>query len=101
MFGFGNTSFVTDAEAVAQAIKTKLKLFLGDFWEDLNDGLPFFQRIAGTRDKGEMDLLIQTRVLETPNVTGISSFESSIDSSRKYTASMSVTTAFGTVEVTV
>jgi len=101
VFGFGNTSFVVGAEAVAQAIKTKLGLFKGDYWENLNDGLPFFQSIAGFGNKGAIDLLFQSRVLEVPNVTGITAYTSVLDSDRKYTANMTVSTAFGTVEVSV
>ena len=103
VFGFGNTSFVSDTEAVAQAIKTKLGLFQGDFWGDLSDGLPFFQSIAGSSNKSAIDLLFQSRVLEVPNVTGITAYSSSLDSAmRKYTATMTVSTAFNTtVEVSV
>ena len=96
-FGFGNTSFVTDLEAVRQAIDTKLKLLQGEYWEDQNDGLPFFQQIAGNTDKDTIDLLVRQRILETPNVTGIQTFSSSIGTNRKYTASVSVNTAYGTV----
>jgi hypothetical protein len=101
-FGFGNTCFLNGSEAVAQAIQTKLKLFKGDYWEDLNDGLPFFQSMAGSSDKSAIDLIIQSRVSEVPNVTGITSFSSSIDANRRYAATMTVSTAFGmTVEVSV
>lgn len=101
MFGYGNTSFVTDIDAVRQAIYTKLKMFEGEWWENLTDGLPFFQQIAGSRDKSTIDSLVKARILQTPNVTGISSFSSSISSTRKYTATAAVNTAYGTVEVTV
>lgn len=100
-FGFGNNCFVSDTEAVAQAIKTKLSLLQGDYWEDLTDGLPFFQSIAGSNDKAAIDALYQARVLETPNVSSISSFESAL-SNRVYTATIGVVTAYNTtVEVTV
>lgn len=99
MFGYGNTSFVTDIEAVRQAIQTKLKLFEEEWWEDLNEGLPFFQQIAGTTNKNSMDLLVQARILETPNVTNIESYSSSISSDRKYTATATVNTSYGAVTV--
>ena len=98
MFGYGNTSFLTDAQAVAQAIRTKLKMFQGECWEDLNEGLPFFQSIAGNKDKSETDLLVKARILETPNVQSITSFNSSIEN-RKYSATATVNTAFGAVTV--
>ncbi len=101
VFGFGQTCFVPDAAAVSQAISTKLKMFQGDFWENISDGLPFFQEIAGSNNKPMTDLLIQSRILQVPNVTGIASFSSTIDSNRHYSATISVNTAFGAVGVTV
>ena len=98
-FGFGNTSFVTDIDAVRQAIQTKLKLFQGEFWEDLNDGLPFFQQIAGTTSKDSIDLLIRARILSTPQVIEISSFQSSIGVDRKYKATVGVNTVYGSLTV--
>lgn len=98
VFGFGNTSFYTDADAVAQAIQTKLKLFQGEWWEDLDDGLPFFQQIAGSRDKDAIDLLIRSRILDTPNVLMITTFSSTLQD-RKYTASADVLTTYGTITV--
>ena len=98
VFGFGNTSFLTDAQAAAQAIQTKLKMFQGECWEDLNDGLPFFQSIAGNRDQAAIDLLVKARILETPNVQSITSFSSSLEN-RKYSMTAAVSTTFGTVTV--
>jgi hypothetical protein len=101
-FGFGRACFLSGREAVAQAIKTKLKLFQGDFWEDTSDGLPFFQEIAGQKDKATIDLLFQARVLQTPEVASIASFTSELGADRRYTATMTVTTNTGeTVEVTI
>ena len=98
VFGYGNTSFLTDTNAVAQAIQTKLKMFQGECWEDLDDGLPFFQSIAGNRDKATTDLLVKARILEAPNTQSILSFQSTIEN-RKYSATATVSTAFGTVTV--
>jgi len=101
-FGFGRGCFISDDAAVAQAVQTKLTLFTGDFWENLNDGLPFFQEIAGSSDKALIDLLYQSRILQVPNVVSIASFSSNIDAKRVYTAQISVKTSFGTtVEVTI
>lgn len=101
MFGFGNTSFATDLEACAQAINTKLKMFQGENWEDLDDGLPFFQQIAGSRNKTMIDALIRSRILETPGVVSIQTFSSNISSDRRYTATALVNTQYGTTEVTI
>jgi hypothetical protein len=99
VFGYGNTCFVSDAPAVQQAIQTKLNMFQGDYWENTSDGLPFFQKLAGG-SKEITDLLLQSRIMQVPNVKGIASFKSSVDSNRKYSAAISVNTVYGTVEVT-
>lgn len=100
-FGYGNTCFATDLEACAQAIKTRLKMFQGECWEDLDDGLPFFQQIAGSRDKTMIDALVRSRILGTTGVTSIQSFSSDISADRRYTATALVNTQYGATEVTI
>lgn len=106
-FGSGLSDYVTDAEAVAQAIKTKLLLLRYEWWEDMTKGLPLFQRILGRRASEEnlqaVELIIRERVLEVPNVKAVTGYKASIDrDSRRYSASIEVSTAFGdraTVEI--
>ena len=98
-FGFGNASFVTGTEAVRQAIQTKLGMFKGEFWEDLNDGLPFFEQVAGNLNKKVADMTIRPRILDTPHVSGIQFFRSQISADRKYSMTATVNTDFGTVTV--
>jgi hypothetical protein len=100
-FGFGNNCFLSGTDAVAQAIETKLKMFKGDYWEDLSEGLPFFDQIAGNSDKNAIDSLIESRILAVPGVSSISSITSSM-ANRKYMATITVVTTYGTtVEVSV
>lgn len=98
-FGFGNASFVTDTEAVRQAIQTKLGMFKGEFWEDLKDGLPFFEQVAGNFNKSVADMVIRSRILDTPHVSGIQFFRSQISTDRKYSMTATVNTDFGAVSV--
>ncbi len=104
VFGAGNSStFLTDLEAVAQAIETKLKLFQGEWWENENEGLPMLQEILGVHgaNKSNADLLIMQRIKETPHVTGVSNASSTFDgSSRAYSFSCSVDTEYGSLAVT-
>ena len=41
-YSFGNNSldFISDADAIAQAIKTKILLFYGEWWENTAIGIP-------------------------------------------------------------
>lgn len=103
-FGLGNSGFYTDADAVTQAIQTKLKMFQGEWWENTSDGLPLFQSILDTRgvpsNLSTVDLLVQNRITETPEVNSITAYSSSYKKG-KYAASATVETIYGTVTVEV
>lgn len=100
MFGQGSLDYISEREAVGQSVKTRLKLLLGEWWEDLEDGLPLFQVILlqrGTEEgKQTIDLLIQERILGTVHVTGINSFESEINH-RQYQANIIIDTEYGQI----
>jgi hypothetical protein len=102
-FGQGVASYLLDIDAVAQAIRTKILLFLGEWWEDQEDGLPMWQKILGVMGarKEIIDGLITKRTLETPNVTSIASWSSILDSAnRSYSFQGVVNTAYGQVTIT-
>ena len=101
-FGHGKNDFLNGVDAVAQAIMTRLKLLKGEWWEDLEDGLPLWQSILGMRTpKAVIDRIIQERVLGTNNVTGISNLSSSFEAdTRSYTFYCVVDTAFGQTVIT-
>lgn len=66
---------LTDTNAVAQAILTRLKLFLGEWWENLNLGLPVFQSILGQLASPQgiaaMSLAVQQNIEGAPFVTAL------------------------------
>ena len=97
--GQKSADFVTDIDAVKQAIYTRLWLWQGEWWEDLLAGLPMLQRILGYRNtQAAADILIRARIAETAGVISLISFESSFDEqARAYTCSAEVNTQFGTI----
>ena len=104
-FGKGKDNYLTGVDAVAQAVKTKLLLFLTEWWEDQNDGLPLWQKILGVpgagNNKKNVDRLIQARILEVPYVTNVYNISSSYNAStRAYEFSARIDTAFGSLTVT-
>lgn len=101
LFGQSQANFISDNEAVAQAILTRLKLFMGEWWEDLNDGLPLWQAILGHSAKQPpVNLAIQQRIVLTPYVITMDAVNSSYQSdTRGYQFSASVATQFGQVQV--
>lgn len=96
-------SFLSDIYAVAQAIKTKLLLFEGEWWESITEGTPWWQSILGVSGGNNVDaisLLLQQRILQTPYVTGLSSIEASYDpATRSYTFIAVAQTQFGPVQI--
>jgi hypothetical protein len=72
---FADGTSLTGTQAVAQAILTRLKLFLGEWWENLNLGLPVFQSMLGQlgspRGIAAMQLAIQQNIAGAPYVTAV------------------------------
>lgn len=95
--GIGN--FLSDVNAVAQAIQTRLKLLQGEWWENLSLGTPLFQSILGVPNTSNgVGLILRQQILAVPYVTGISDLTVTYaGASRAYTFSATVQTAFGTV----
>lgn len=104
IWGQGTASYVSDTDAVALMIDTRLLLFQGEWWADLQEGLPLWQEILGVgvgqAQQAAISLLIQERILKTPYVTGVSNVQFSFNSNaRSYQFSCSVTTQFGVIPV--
>jgi len=96
-------NYVTEIDAIVIAVQSKLTLLVGEWWEDLEDGLPYFQHIIGSSGSKEsirgIDLLIQERILEVADVISIDDFTSSFDNiERKYTFTCSLETSYGKLD---
>ena len=89
-------------EAVAQAVKTRLLLLYGEWWENRLDGTPLFEKVFGKRLRtdetpDEIDLIFSERISETQGVSEITKFESRIESeSRAYTADITIKAIYET-----
>ena len=94
-------NFIYDIEAVAQIIGTTLKLLQGEWWESLNTGTPVFQSILGVPNTTDgVGLILRQRILSVPFVIGVQNLVVTYGpSTRHYTFSCSVITAFGTIGV--
>lgn len=101
-FGQGQLNFwINVPQAVAQAVKTTLLLWLGEWYLDVNAGTPYPEEILGTHSQAMADLAIQQTVLSVQGVNSISDFESTIDpGSRKYSVTLLVVdTIYGQTQV--
>jgi hypothetical protein len=97
-------TILSGTQAVAQAILTRLKLFQGEWWENLSLGLPMFQTILGqlasARGLQAMQLAVQQVILGTPNVTNITSMDVQFDDNTcRLQITAVVQTAFGEASV--
>lgn len=70
-FGGNNNDFVSGTNAVAQAIKTRLRLLKNEWWENLEEGLPLFDKIMGYNTRESAKKQILDRILGTTGVTSI------------------------------
>ena len=99
VFGHRSSDFYVDtAEAVAQAVQTRLKLATGDWFLDLTEGTPYFPSILGHGTNATYDIALKQRILGTPGVTGIENYQSSLDpNTRRLTVVCQINTRYGTV----
>ena len=98
--GNGKACFVSDLDAVAQAIGTRLRLLAGEWFENRNAGTPVFQSMLGVARAGKhpdsVVLLLRQRILGTPYVTAVSNVATSYDpNARSFAFSCQVQTQFG------
>lgn len=104
IFGLGSQSFLTDVNAVAQAVKTNLLLLQGEWWEDTSIGLPLFQNILGQTgsqsSQQSIDLLVQAQIINTPGVIDIYNYQGVYDK-RIYSISCNINTQFGDIQIQV
>jgi len=101
VFGVGVNSFLINSpEAVAQAVLTRLKLWMGEWFADTSDGTGWNQSILGKQSNNLYELTLRQRVLETPGVQSIEEFQSSLNSeTRKLSVSMTVNTIYGSINL--
>lgn len=101
-FGRGDdTWLINSPEAVAQAVKTRFELWYGQWFLDTTTGTPWMQSVLGKQRPETYNLAIRKRILETPGVNTITSFDTSVNtSSRRVIFTATIDTIYGTTTVT-
>ncbi|WP_425917555.1 hypothetical protein [Acinetobacter sp. TSRC1-2] len=101
VFGAGANSFHTNSpEAVAQAVLTRLNLWVGEWFADTSDGTGWNQSILGKQSGNLYELTLRQRVLETPGVQSIEDFSGDLDTqTRKLTISIALNTIYGNAQL--
>ncbi len=103
VFGGGQQDFYRDVpEAVGQACKTRLLLWLGEWFLNTESGTPYLQGILGKHSQEEADSTIQTRVRGTQGLVEIQNYSSELDrEQRALSAQFDVDTIYGPTAVEV
>lgn len=100
VFGRNQNNYISDAAAVNQAVVTRLRQLIYEWWEDLEDGIPVWQKILGNRNKQEAEQSIRERIQKTKYVRSILYFNPTWDNeNRTLTVQVSIDTEFGQIEV--
>lgn len=96
-FGNGQANFFRDTPAaVGQAVKTRLMLWLTEWFLNVEEGTPYLQGVIGKHDEQTRDSVIRARILGTQGVSAITDFESIIDpDNRKLNLSVTIDTIYG------
>lgn len=99
--GSGADFLKSSPETVAQAVRTRLQLWKGEWFVDTSDGTPYLQDVLGKRlQRGNPDSIIKQRILGTPGVTEIVDYSSNFDGdARVFSITATINTAFGAVAI--
>lgn len=102
-FGGSQLDFYRDVpEAVGQAAMTRLLLWLGEWFLNVDEGTPFMLGILGKHSKEVADITIQDRITNTQGLVDISDYESIYDGeTRSLTVNASINTIYGPTVVQV
>lgn len=94
--------FLVDSPAcVAQAVRTSLLLFQGEWFLDATAGMPWFQKVLGYGTKSLYDAAVKNCILGVQGVLSIVSYSSDLDeSARRLSVTAAVNTIYGKAEIT-
>jgi hypothetical protein len=91
----GHHQFLYDKSQVRQDIGTRLRMFMGEWFRDVDDGTGWFQFILGTPTSISASAEIKRRISQTVGVRLIMQYNADYDrASRKYSGAVEVLTDF-------
>lgn len=100
-FGQGQNNFhINTPEGVAQAVMTRLKFWVGEWFADTSDGTGWTTDVLGKYTDHLFELMIRQRILETQGVLSVDSFDSQFDGeTRKLSIQSTITTIYGSANL--
>lgn len=93
-FGKGKNDYKSEKDAIAQIIATRIKQFLGDCFFAIDEGIDWFNLMGG-KDTAGLKLIISTKILNTPGVTGLREIFVNRSNTRLITISYEADTVYG------
>ena len=99
-FGQKNNNFLVNSpDAVAQAVKTRLGLIQGEWFLNINEGVPYNTQILGFGNMLKYDFVIQEAVLNTQGVNKLLSYNSQVNTNtRKVSIQFEIDTVYGAIK---
>jgi hypothetical protein len=103
--GAGNLAVVTGAEGLRQKIVSRLQLYQGDWFLEVDAGVPYVQSILGRAQEnkdltGAIAQIISSEILKEPEVLSIIKSEAIFDeTSRAYSYAAKLGTIYGTLSI--
>lgn len=93
--------FIHGRDEIAQTIKTRLSLFLGEYFRNIKDGTPWYEQILGKFvSLDTVEAVLRARIANTQGVIRLTSFSTDFDlDARKYSLTAGVLTQYGDLEV--
>jgi len=83
-FGHANADFYIDEPgAVGQAVKTRPRLFLGEYFVDTSLGMPWQTQVFGYTRKDSYDAAVRLCISETQGFLAFVSYSSVLDSTQR------------------
>jgi hypothetical protein len=98
-FTIGVPFLTNSPAAVGQLVSTRLKLWVGEWFLDVTDGMPWAQDVDGKPNNGTPDAALKQRILSTAGVLSIVTYNSTFNGrTRAFAASGTIKTQYGEAE---
>ncbi len=97
-FSTGDLVLLTGSAAVAQQLKIRLRMFLGEWFLDTRTGMPYFQSILVKNPNfAAIKSIFREAIVTTPGVSDVGDITLTLDSSRQANVAFQALADDGTV----
>lgn len=97
VFGHGQADLIQNKpEGVGLLVQARLGLWTGDWFLNLDDGMPYRTEVLGRRTEASRDPAIRNRILDTQGVTAIADYAAQQNrATRALTVQATLNTTYG------